>query len=57
MFITGNIKLIGNNDTNLNENINQKFLKKYIWLAANTHNGEEILCIKTHIELKKKLDK
>ena len=56
VYYTGNIKLIGNNDTNLNENINQKFLKKkYIWLAASTHNGEEILCIKTHIELKKKI--
>ena len=31
------------------------FQYKKIWCASSTHDGEEIFCGKTHIELKKKL--
>ena len=31
-------------------------LKKRFWLAASTHKGEDILCLKTHIQLKEKYE-
>ena len=50
----GNIKLAGtiNEDsiTNKNKNI---LNKKKFWCAASTHKGEEIFCLKTHLNLKK----
>ena len=54
----GNIKF-ANNLVNKNLNkINDKFLSsnKY-WLGASTHKSEEVLCLKTHLELKKKFNK
>ena len=39
----------------LNKNILRIFQNKKIWCAASTHDGEEVFCGKTHIELKKKL--
>ena len=54
----GNIKFANNLiNKNLN-NINDKFLSsnKY-WLGASTHKSEEVLCLKTHLELKKKFNK
>ena len=46
-------KLISSNK--LNKNILKMFQYKKIWCASSTHDGEEIFCSKTHIELKKKL--
>ena len=53
----GNIKL-SNLDVNKKlENINSdKLSKSRFWLAASVHKEEDIFCIKTHIELKKKFD-
>ena len=57
-----NIKFIGNikltvpiNPKNI-FNQNEKILtKKTFWCAASTHEGEELLCLNTHIILKKRL--
>jgi len=50
----GNIKLAGiineNSIANKNENI---LNEKKFWCAASTHEGEEIFCLKTHLNLKK----
>ena len=55
IYFTGNIKLINKIDTNNIKNINKKILlSKKFWLAASTHNGEELLCLQTHFEIKKK---
>ena len=55
IYFNGNIKLISkinkSNIHNLNEDI---LLNNRFWLAASTHKGEDIFCIQTHIELKKK---
>ena len=55
IFFHGNIKLINRdhkiNIQNVNENI---LLKNRFWFAANTHKGEDIFCLKTHLEIKKK---
>ena len=54
IYFNGNIKLINsinsNNIVNLNENI---LLKNRFWLAASTHKGEDVFCLKTHLILKK----
>lgn len=53
----GNIKLIGEVDPKKIKNYNEVFLKKNrFWLAASTHEGEEIFCLKTHLELKKQFE-
>ena len=39
----------------LDRNISKIFQYKKIWCASSTHNGEEVFCSKTHIELKKRL--
>ena len=56
--LLGNIKFSENYEENQNE-INKKLKfelnKKNIWTASSTHQGEEIFCIKTHLELKKKV--
>ena len=49
IFFYGNIKLIEYLDDTNENNINSDFLnKKRFWFAASTHEGEEILCLKTH---------
>ena len=54
----GNIKLSGIIKTQKTNDKNENFLKnKKFWCAASTHKGEEILCIKTHNNLKKKYRK
>ncbi len=51
----GNIKFIDNKINKKLKNINGKFLSSNrYWLAASTHNSEEITCLKAHLELKKK---
>lgn len=54
----GNLKFSKSNFISLNKlkkNILKIFQYKKIWCASSTHDGEEIFCSKTHIELKKKL--
>ena len=55
VYFNGNIKLINQIDENKIENLNEKFLsKKKFWLAASTHKGEDIFCLKTHFQIKQK---
>ena len=54
----GNLKFSKSKFTSsnkLDKNILKMFQYKKIWCASSTHDGEEIFCSKTHIELKKKL--
>ena len=54
----GNLKFTQNNDINQNKISNKLKLQlkdKKIWVASSTHVGEEILCAKAHVELKKKI--
>jgi len=52
----GNLKFT-NLKTNLDKKIDSSFLDKIknrkIWCAASTHSPEEILCAKSHLEIKK----
>ena len=61
IFKAKRIKFVGNLkfSTIINKknifSTNETFLKKNkFWCAASTHRGEEIFCINTHLELKKK---
>ena len=55
IHFNGNIKLINNIDKDKIKNLNEKILlKKRFWIAASTHNNEEIFCLKTHLKLKEK---
>ena len=55
IYFNGNIKLINNINKNDIKNFNEKILlQNRFWLAASTHEGEEILCLKTHVKLKEK---
>ena len=57
IYYKGNIKLIGNIKKTGIKNINENILnKKKFWFAASTHKGEDIFCLKTHLELKKKFE-
>ena len=50
----GNIKLINKINYKELDNINNQILcKSRFWVAASIHREEDLLCIKTHIELKK----
>ena len=54
----GNLKFAENHDQKLlkiNNNLKKELNKKNIWIASSTHEGEEIFCVKAHLELKKKL--
>ena len=51
----GNLKFIQNPEKQLLDKKNTKILNKFkVWCAASTHDGEDQLCIKAHIDLKKK---
>ena len=53
----GNLKIIENThdkQDNIGNKLNIEFKKYKTWVAASTHDGEEIFCAKAHIELKKK---
>jgi 3-deoxy-D-manno-octulosonic-acid transferase len=55
IFFNGNIKLINKIDKESISDINDTFLlNKRFWFAASTHDGEEDLCLNTHIKLKEK---
>ncbi len=52
----GNLKLSGfQNLKKINTNNDSFLRKKKIWCATSTHSGEEVFCLKTHLNLKKKL--
>ncbi len=54
----GNLKFAENFEENLdkiNLNLKKELKKKKIWVASSTHKGEELLCAKAHIQLRKKV--
>ena len=52
----GNLKLTVEDELNSRKDNNQKLLsKKQVWCGASIHKGEEVFCIKTHLNLKKNL--
>ena len=52
----GNLKLISYELNRKFHSPNDEFLKKEkFWFAASTHDGEDEMCIQTHLNLKKKL--
>ncbi len=55
--ILGNLKFTESNDDNFNnlsDKLKLQLKNKKIWIASSTHKNEEMFCIKTHLELKKK---
>tara|TARA_B100000989_G_C19524600_1_gene466060 strand:- start:1309 stop:2589 length:1281 start_codon:yes stop_codon:yes gene_type:complete len=53
----GNIKLVSKIDEHNIQNSNGKFLqKKRFWVAASTHKGEDLFCMKVHQKIKEKYD-
>jgi|TARA_B110000037_G_scaffold33077_1_gene39908 3-deoxy-D-manno-octulosonic-acid transferase len=55
--IIGNLKFTNNNQdkiTTLNKTLLKNLKNRKIWCASSTHSGEEILCSKVHLNLKKK---
>ena len=55
IYFNGNIKLINKIDENKITNQNEKLLlKTRFWIAASTHKGEDIFCLKTHLKLKER---
>ena len=55
MEFKGNIKLIEKIDPYKIKNINEKMLSKLrFWVAASIHEKEDLSCLRTHLNLKKK---
>jgi 3-deoxy-D-manno-octulosonic-acid transferase len=55
VILNGNIKLINKIDKERIDNPNEEaLLKKRFWIAASTHEGEEVFCLKTHLQIKQK---
>ena len=55
--IIGNLKFINNDQDKLiklNKNLLKNLKNRKIWCASSTHSGEEIICSKVHLDLKKK---
>jgi|TARA_B110000438_G_scaffold129403_1_gene125711 3-deoxy-D-manno-octulosonic-acid transferase len=52
----GNLKYISTSKkiNKLNKLTVEFFKNRRVWCAASTHKGEELICIKTHLEIKKK---
>ena len=58
IYLNGNIKFINKINEQRLENLNENILiNNRFWLAASTHEGEEVLCLKTHLKLKEKYKK
>ena len=56
IFCFGNIKFCETYDNGRYKNENSPFLSSnIIWLAVSTHEGEDLLCLKTHKKLKNKI--
>jgi len=57
VFFKGNIKLIDQINKGEIRNINEKILvNKRFWLAASTHEKEEIFCLNTHLKIKERYE-
>ena len=57
VYFFGNLKLINQVNEKKIFNVNEKLLSnKRFWFAASTHKGEDLFCIKTHLELKRKFN-
>jgi len=54
LIYIGNLKFTAkNSEKNLNES-NKKILDNFkVWCAASTHEGEELIALKTHVDIKK----
>ena len=55
--IIGNLKFINNDQDKLiklNKTLLKSLKNRKIWCASSTHSGEEIICSKVHLNLKKK---
>jgi len=51
----GNLKFSVENDKEKLNESNKKILDNFkVWCAASTHEGEELIVLKTHVEIKKK---
>ena len=56
VHFNGNLKLINKIDQTNKQNLNEKFLlNNKFWFAASTHRGEEILCLKVHLNVNNRL--
>tara|TARA_E500000178_G_scaffold356241_1_gene432718 strand:+ start:1246 stop:2511 length:1266 start_codon:yes stop_codon:yes gene_type:complete len=56
IFCFGNIKFCETYESSKYKNENISFLiSNIIWFAASTHEGEDLLCLKTHKKLKNKI--
>ncbi|MBD1146973.1 hypothetical protein IDH09_04420 [Pelagibacterales bacterium SAG-MED28] len=55
IYFIGNIKLAYQVNEKKVKNLNESILtRKKFWLAASTHKEEHLICLKTHIKLKKR---
>ena len=55
---TGNLKFIEDPDVNeskINKSLKSELKKRKIWVASSTHESEELFCVQTHLELRKKV--
>ena len=56
IYYFGNLKLTTESKVNdLNPLIEKLLLKRKFWCAISTHQGEDIFCLKTHLEIKKNI--
>ena len=53
IFYSGNLKLMSKIEENKVDNNIDILNNKRHWVAASTHDGEEVFCLKTHYYLKK----
>ncbi len=54
IFYSGNLKLISKIEENKFDNNIEILNNKRHWVATSTHDGEEVLCLRTHLLLKEK---
>ena len=54
IFYSGNLKLMSKIEENKVDNNIDILNNKRHWVAASTHDGEEVFCLKTHLLLKEK---
>ena len=55
VYYKGNIKLVDQTNEKKIVDVNENYLfKKRFWLAASTHEEEDLFCIQTHLKLKER---